>query len=224
MLRLAPRDVAVLRTLLRYRYLSSTLLHRLVGGSATTLRWRLRELFDAGLVDRPSEQWQLANALHIPAIYELGTAGRARLVELGVLTKADMPSRSARNRNFWHSALCSEMMASIEAEVTEDEELSLILEAEILERLPSSIAHPNPRALPVGDDFIIPDGLFGIRSPRGVVLYAIEVDRGGEPLTRSGPGSVYRKKFELPQPHRQTEISGPACHPGASCRPARNDR
>jgi len=55
-LRLSPRDIAILLALFRYRYLPSTYLHCLVGGSGTTLRLRLRELFDAGLVLRPVGQ------------------------------------------------------------------------------------------------------------------------------------------------------------------------
>jgi len=196
-LRLGERDVRLLTALSRYRYLSSASLHQLLGGSATTLKWRLRELFDAGLLSRPAWQWELANAMHTPAIYELSARGRKRLEELGLVLTARALA-STGTRHFWHTALVCELMAAVEVDIQMSAELTLITEQEILARLDAKDGdHLSPRALRVGSRFVIPDALFGIRSPRGVVLYALEFDRGAEPITRKGPGSTYRDKFDL---------------------------
>ena len=196
-LRLAERDVRLLLALSRYRYLSSAVLHQLVGGSATTLKWRLRELFDAGLLFRPAAQWELANAMHTPTIYEISAPGRKRLEELG-LTPDVSTRTSTSSKHFWHTALVCELMAIIEIDVRLGTDLTLISEHEILARLDArNDDHLSPRALRIGSKFVIPDAIFGIRSPRGVVLYALEFDRGVEPLTRKGPGSTYRETFEL---------------------------
>lgn len=196
-MKLADRDVRVLLVLTRYRYLPSSYLCRLVGGNATTLRWRLRELFDAGLVLRPAVQWQLADALCAPVIYELSRSGFERLRELGVTAEGQRGGASSSS-HFWHAVLVSELMASFEIAVRETEGLELIAEAEIVARLATAeVGHLNPRAFQVGDRYIIPDGLFGIRSLAGVTLYALEADRGHEPLSRTKPGSAYRDKFDL---------------------------
>lgn len=196
-MKLSDRDVRVLLALTRYRYLPSSYLCRLVGGNATTLKWRLRELFDAGLVLRPANQWQLVDTLSAPVIYELSRSGFERLRDLGLVADGQRASTSASS-HFWHALLVSELMASFEIAIRETEGLELIAEAEIVSRLATSdVGHLNPRAFPVGDHYIIPDGLFGVRSPAGVTLYALEADRGQEPLTRTKSGSAYRDKFDL---------------------------
>lgn len=198
MLRLSSRDVAILLALYRYRYLRSTHIHELVGGSATTLRWRLRELFDAALVARPPRQWEAANALYVPAVYELTVAGVRRLQDFDVLSPGATSHHGVRSDgHFMHSLLVSQVMVGFELGVRAIAGLSLIGEDEILGRLAGAhLGHLNPRSMPVGSNrFVIPDGLFGIRSPRGVVLYALELDRGHEPLTRRGIGSTYKAKF-----------------------------
>lgn len=200
MLRLSPRDVAILRALHKYRYLRSTHIHGLVGGSATTLRWRLRELFDAGLLARPPRQWDVVDALYVPVVYELTAVGVRRLQDLNVLSEGASAHRGATSEShFRHSLMVCEVMCDLEIAVSHTAGLAYIGEDEIVERLASvSVEHLNGRAMPVGRNrFVIPDGLFGIRSHKGVVLYALELDRGHEPLTRRGTGSSYKEKFAM---------------------------
>jgi hypothetical protein len=200
MLRLSPRDVAILLALYRYRYLRSTHIHELVSGSATTLRWRLRELFDAGLVARPLRQWEAIDALYVPVVYELTVKGLRRLQDLGVLSaRAALHGGPTSESHFRHSLMVCETMCDLEVEVRHTAGLAYIGEDEILERLAGiPIEHLNGRAMPIGRNrFVIPDGLFGIRSPKGVILCALELDRGHEPLSRRGMGSSYKEKFAL---------------------------
>src|ERR1700719_1255112 len=81
---LTARDIEIFRQLCRYRYLNSTYLHAFAGGaSETRFKERLGDLFHEGFVDRPSQQWQLAEARCRPAVYELGERGKRALNEYG---------------------------------------------------------------------------------------------------------------------------------------------
>ena len=60
---LTARDVAILHAVARYRFVSSTLIIRLIGGSSQQILRRLQLLFHHGYLDRPTSQVaQLAHA------------------------------------------------------------------------------------------------------------------------------------------------------------------
>src|ERR1700683_3784385 len=62
---LTSRDIEIFRLLARYRYLSSTYIHAVVGGaSETRFKERLGDLFHEGYIDRPERQWELAGCRH----------------------------------------------------------------------------------------------------------------------------------------------------------------
>lgn len=142
-MKLSDRDLRVLLALTRYRYLPSSYLCRLVGGNATTLKWRLRELFDAALVLRPAVQWQVPDALCAPVIYELSHCGYERLRDLGLITD-DQRGESSSISHFWHGLLVSELMATFEIAVRETKGLELITEGEIVSRLASRRGRGRP--------------------------------------------------------------------------------
>src|SRR5208337_1684652 len=63
---LTARDLAILHAVARYRFLSSTLIVSLVGGSPQQILRRLRLLFHHGYIDRPTSQVaQLAHAFEL---------------------------------------------------------------------------------------------------------------------------------------------------------------
>src|SRR6266481_4369983 len=73
---LTTRDVEIFKLLCKYRYLRSTYIHAFVGGaSETRFKERLGNLFHEGYLDRPTQQWDFANARHIPVVHESGRAG-----------------------------------------------------------------------------------------------------------------------------------------------------
>ena len=66
-LALTSRDLAIFRALAEYRYLRSTHLHAFSGGaSETRFKERLGDLFHEGYLDRPSQQWEFADARTAP--------------------------------------------------------------------------------------------------------------------------------------------------------------
>jgi hypothetical protein len=190
---LTERDLDLFRLLSKYRYLRSSFLEAFLGGNSTVLRWRLRDLFDAGYVRRPLQQWLFANARYVPVAYALGEKGRAALGDLDAALDA---TESRGGANFSHQALIDGVMASLELSLRQSPTSSLIHQAELQSRLNQADSPDRRLRLTIPESpSIIPDAMFGIRGPRGVVLYALEVDRESEPVHRAGSGSSYASKI-----------------------------
>jgi len=192
-LQISARDISILQLVARFGYLRSSYLEAFLGGNPTVLRWRLRDLFDAEYLERPKQQWQFADARYVPLVYSLGTQGRQLLETMGTGAQCPVPDVG----NYLHRLLVSEVAASIELGVQTAGYLSLIAQEEIVERMQET-DHGGPHRLsfPIGEDqYIIPDAMFGVRGPAGVVLYALEVDRANEPLRRTSAGSSYERKL-----------------------------
>jgi hypothetical protein len=79
-----PGRITRITFLARYRFLSSTLIIRLIGGSAQQILRSLQVLLHNGYLDRPTSQVaQLAHAFDFcdrPFLYGLGRAGAGRPV------------------------------------------------------------------------------------------------------------------------------------------------
>jgi hypothetical protein len=191
---ITERDVEIVALLGRHRYLRSTYIEAFIGGNPTALRWRLRDLFDAGYLQRPIAQWQFADARFVPAVYQLADRGKQLLESRGELALGTDSSRA----NYLHGLLASEVAASIELGIRRNPALHLITQSEIMDRLQlNSSTSINRLSFPLGGNlFLVPDALFGVRGPSGVVLYALEADRGTEPISRSRRGSSYAGKLE----------------------------
>jgi len=99
---LTARDLTILHAVARFRFLSSTLIICLVGGSPQQILRRLQLLFHHGYLDRPTSQVaQLAHAFDFgnrPFIYGLGRAGAHVLAEAGIPLKdrLDWTTKNAR--------------------------------------------------------------------------------------------------------------------------------
>jgi len=168
---LTARDIEIFRQLCRYRYLNSTYLHAFAGGaSETRFKERLGDLFHEGFIDRPSQQWQLAEARCRPAVYEIGEQAKHALKERGEPSdeRRDFLSRSV-HRQFSHAVLICACVASVELTTLSESKVRFIPWAEILSRAPDAtrssdapfrIPGPNSTAL-------IPDGLFGLEYRAG---------------------------------------------------------
>src|ERR1700733_7958205 len=83
---LTSRDMEIFRVLARYRYLPSTYIHGFAGGaSLTRFKERLGDLFHAGFLDRPEQQWSLAECRFRPAIHEIGARARHAMETEGIV-------------------------------------------------------------------------------------------------------------------------------------------
>lgn len=194
-LMLTSRDIAIFRALSQYRYLRSTYLHAFAGGmSETRFKERLGDLFHEGYLNRPEAQWRFADSRHVPVVYELGRGAMRVLKERG---RGDDQRRvllgPGAHRQFEHSIMVCEVVASIELAAMTDPMLRFIPLTEILAKAPESARTASfPLRLPVGptaDRFVVPDALFGLEYLSGARpsyrFFALEADRGTMPISRT---------------------------------------
>jgi protein involved in plasmid replication-relaxation len=191
---LSTRDFEIFRLLRRYRYLSSTYFYAFVGGaSETRLKERLGDLFHESYIDRPARQWDFADARYKPAIYESGRGSVQALHAHGVTTDDQLTFlATTAHRQFLHSLMICEVLASLELGIRAKAGLRLIAWPEILRRAPEPTrSSPAPFRLPVpSGGYLVPDGLVGIEYAQGDTkayrFFALEADRGTMPVVRSG--------------------------------------
>jgi hypothetical protein len=190
---LTTRDLDIFRALARYRYLPSTYIHAFVGGaSETRFKERLGDLFHEGYLDRPGQQWQFAGALYQPAIYETGEGARRILCDHGDGDHGALTFLASNaHRQFAHSLMICELLASLEIAARCYPRLRFIGWPEILARAPEAArasATPFRIPLPSGES-VAPDGMFGLEYENGgkksYRFFALEADRGTMPVVRS---------------------------------------
>lgn len=188
---LTERDLAIFRTLARYRYLRSTYLHAFAGGaSETRFKERLGDLFHEGYVDRPEPQWQFADGRFSPAIHELAQRGRRLL-----LTREPLPApltflNGSVHRQFLHGLMICEVLASLELAIAARPDVRFLGWPDILARAPLQTQSATmPFRLPLGSASLVPDALFGLEYSHGnerkYRFFAVEADRGTMPIRRT---------------------------------------
>jgi len=202
-LALTERDLEIFRNLRRYRFLRSTYLHAFVSG-ASEKRFveRLGDLFHEGYLDRPVEQWRFADARCRPVVYELGKGG---LEAVGAESDADAVTwlRHGPHRQFEHSLMICEILASMELATRGRDDIRFIPWPEILAKAPEATRRSaKPYTLSVaGGESVIPDALFGLEyrhdGRKSYRFFALEADRGTMPVVRTGkPGTSVLAKLE----------------------------
>jgi Replication-relaxation len=190
---LSPRDIELFKLLSRYRYLRSTYLHAFVGGlSATRFKERLGDLFHEGYLDRPSQQWDFADARCMPVVYENGKGSVQALRACGSgLDEEGRRVAGTAHRQFLHALMICEALASIELAARGDTRLRFISWPEILARAPEAVrASGKSLRLPVpSGGYVVPDGVFGIEyrssGSSSYRFFALEADRGTMPIART---------------------------------------
>lgn len=201
---LTPRDLEIFRTLARYRYLRSTYLHAFAGGaSQTRFKERLGDLFHEGYLDRPERQWELASCRHQPVVHEIGAGAKRVLAEQGIVEEPGTWLGAAPHRQFSHSLMICDVLASIELGSRTQPGLRLIPWPEMLSKAPAetrALVAPYSLRTSASTDAIVPDGLFGIEYADGerkaYRFFALEADRGTMPVVRSdGNQTSYLRKL-----------------------------
>lgn len=202
---ITERDVAIFRLLARYRYLSSTYIHAFVGGaSATRFKERLGDLFHEGYIDRPERQWEFADCRHRPVIHEFGRGARHVLEEHGIVEEGRTWLSASAHRQYFHSLMICEILASIELGVLACPGLRFVSWAEILAKAPESTRTASfPARMPIGagsGSYVVPDAVFGLEylcdGRKTYRFFALEADRGTMPIARSsGTQTSYLAKL-----------------------------
>ena len=118
------RDLAILEHVYRHRFLRSTHLYRLIGGSEDKLRKRLQRLFHERYLDRPGAQLNYyrpgGGSQHM--VYALGTPGAEELQRRLHLEKNQLDWISGKNRTvkenyLEHTLAVADVMVGIELAV-----------------------------------------------------------------------------------------------------------
>lgn len=190
-LALTARDIEIFWTLSRHRFLRSTYLYAFVGGeSEKRFKERLGDLFHEGYLDRPAEQWRFAESRFSPVVHELGRGGR-EIVSASVMPESVTWLRDGPHRQFEHSLMICEVLASIELVCRNSDRIRFIPWPEILAKAPKSVRFSaKPYQFVSGEgQSVIPDALFGIEykhdGRKSYRFFALEADRGTMPLIRA---------------------------------------
>jgi len=209
-----PRDIEIVRQVYAHRFLRSTHIAALVGGSEQQVRRRLQHLFHHGYLDRPREQlaYHLA-AGKKPYAYALGNKGADLLYqEFGISPgRVDWTAknRSAKQLFLDHTLATADVMVAFELACRARGDVRLIDTSEILAQAPRRTREsPSPfrwnvtlfhkgRRVDVG---VIPDAVFGLHfldrpEGRNRAYFFLEEDRGTMPIERKTlhRTSIFRK-------------------------------
>ncbi|WP_299844142.1 replication-relaxation family protein [uncultured Roseovarius sp.] len=135
----------------------------------TSLR-RLQALREAGYLRLPPQQRQIAKAEFNPYIYDLTPLGFDTLADEQELERQCRPTG-----HWWHGYWVSAVSSAIEITVTRAG-LTYIPATRILAIKGADLG------IPLRHTKLIPDQLFAIKYPSGFRAFALEVDRGTEPV------------------------------------------
>lgn len=206
---LTDRDREILRQVHRHRFLRSSHLVDLIGGSRQHILRRLQLLYHHGYLERPRAQIDYYHRGGSRSIaYGLGNKAVALLKREGSLPNNRL-DWGTKNRNtgrifLEHALLISEIMVGLEIACRRNGRVRL-LTADELPVPESTRRHPEPYRWSVrlsnGQKVgIIPDRVFGLEyiGPNGKpnrAYYFLEADRGTMPIHRQNPSqsSLHRK-------------------------------
>lgn len=198
-IRLTDRDRAWFDALHRHGPLTSAHLLKFTkqyGTSNKRATERLTDLFHEDntalggpYLQRPTQQFQTIDARYKPLVYDLAPAGMRELKQREAWSGKAGPSGGP----WWHSFMTASFTGSIELGILDISDLRFIPQAEILERAQTTISTPieyvDPDTGRVFSKTLCPDAIFGIEylTTKGsrFRFYAVEADRGTEPLTSS---------------------------------------
>lgn len=190
---LADRDHHILRLVHRHRFLRSSHLAALIGGSEQMLLRRLQLLFHHGYLERPRAQLQYYERTGSrPLVYGLGeTSGKLLKAELGASYRPYRWSEKNRaiGRIYLEHALCiSDLLVALELSCRKAGTVRLCMDEALLLRGKAQWKATLEGGLRLS---LIPDQVFALERVREdqtveQVHFFLEADRGTMPVTRKG--------------------------------------
>jgi hypothetical protein len=225
--RITERDIAILRAISQFRFLSSHQVERIAGGSERGVRNRLRNLFAHGYLDRPHHQRaELAAFLNPPLVYGLGKHGARLLADLGrpIDHRLDWTTKNTRATSPFlaHTIEVAETMMSFTSACHESV-ARLVDHHELLPLMPETTREArHPFAVRAkfrwrSKDIVVavvPDRLFALVYPDTCHNFALELDRGTMDINAKrivGKSSFRRKLlgyFHAWQEKRHAQVRG----------------
>ena len=205
-MQLTERDRLIIRQVHRHRFLRSSHIVALVGGSRQQILRRLKLLYHHGYLERPRAQLQYYERGGSRDIaYGLGNkSGRLLLQELGIAVHP--VAWSERNhvigRLFLeHALLVSDVMVAIELACQKHGAIRLFHEDELKLRSKRQPFQWRVKIQNVGRLGVVPDRVFALEyldhnSQNQRVHYFLEADRGTMPVVRSNLSQTsFRRKL-----------------------------
>lgn len=191
------RDLDILTLMYRYRYLTSQdLIAFFKPKSSKRFTERLGKLFhDAGLLDRPKEQWERAGAHYAHSVYELSSKGKRFLLEKrkeplhAVIFAKDRPDSASPQ--FKHVLRINQVILEAELETLDEPHQRFVSLGEIQQKqlakgkefkleFPVTIPISKANLHTVHRTTVKPDGLYGIeyfdREQKLYRFFAVEVE------------------------------------------------
>jgi len=197
---LTERDLLLLAHVARHRFLTSTQLALLDGGSAQGVLRCLRSLYDHALLDRPKSQLATLHDLGPrPFVYGLAQKGARTLREYGhrIDDRVDWSEKNRRAGAIFlaHTLDIADFMVSLEIASRALGSVTLMRQEGILAAAPDETRSAREplrwEAVSVEQGrrerwTVVPDGLFGLTFPDETAAYfLLELDRGTIPISRS---------------------------------------
>jgi len=198
-MQLTERDLQLLAHVGRHRFLSSTHLAALDGGSPQNVLRCLRALFDHGYLDRPRAQLAAVPLEGPqPMVYGLAPKGARLLREHGhhLTGGGDWTEKNKRAGAIFleHTLAVADFMTAIELSCRARSDISLIREHEVIADAPMEtrnareplrwIVQPGRTRNELWS--VVPDGLFALSFADGTASYFLfEIDRGTIPIVRN---------------------------------------
>lgn len=203
-MRLTPRDREILRHVHHHRFLRSSHIVSLVGGSRQRTLRRLQSLYHHGFLERPRCQIDYYHRSGSrPMVYGLGNRGAWLLKrELALpFHRVDWPRKNRVERFFLeHVLMVSDFIVALEIACRSRSDLRLLTEADLQLR-EGAVARRNPFRWRVNIPGaakcgVIPDRVFGLESADGKrSWFLLEADRATMPVTRRNLAqSSFRRK------------------------------
>jgi hypothetical protein len=208
-LELTARDRTIIQSIHQHRFIRSSHLSALLGGSSQGIVRRLQLLYHHGYLERPRCQldyYHRGGSRHI--VYGIGTQGAALLKrELGLALHASRwgeKNRSVGRIFLEHALLVSEVMVAIELACRRNGHIRLLVDDQLPSPIDTGGDRPSFRwsislnqGLKLG---VIPDRVFGleyfdVNGNRDCAFFFLEADQGTMPVRRQNlyQTSFYRK-------------------------------
>lgn len=185
-MQLTSRDTAIIRFVFQYRFLRSTHIVALIGGSRQQTLRRLQRLYHFGYLDRPRAQIDHYRHGSHAMVYGLGNKGMALLEREDGIARRKLDwtasNRTVMRHFIEHTLAVAEAMVALECSCR-GAGLELIPYSDTAFKWSVPVKHGNT-TVTVG---IIPDRVFGLRNkeqPAKTAWFFLEADRATMPVQR----------------------------------------
>lgn len=220
---LTDRDIAIIMLVAQHRFIRSTDIDALLGGSAQNIRRRLEQLFHRRFLSRPPAQIEWYRSGSKAMVYSLGEAGVGLLVrEFGYQRSVvgwTGKAHSVKNWEINHAVGVTGIMATMQRACQDTGAYKVLYLDEILTSIAPAETRKNPRpyfwstvVTWNGKREIIhpiPDKTFAVQAlhrPAGANLkgFFLEFDTGSQPIFRPdlAKSSIIRKYASYAETYR----------------------